>query len=161
MPKDSSGIKIIAKNPLAYQNFIIEEKLEAGIALLGTEIKSLRQQSPNLRDSYVHFSKKGERIEAILENAHIPHYSHGNLNNHDPMRKRKLLLNKRELNRLYGALTQKGMTIVPTQIYLKNGRAKVQIGVGKGKKRHDKRETLKQKTADMEMAKAMKRRGRS
>src|SRR5687768_1408041 len=103
----------------------IDEKVEAGMALTGTEIKSLRAQSPNLRDSYVDIRQSGARLEAFLCNAHIPPYSHGNIFNHDPLRARKLLMHRREIVRLFGAISQKGMTIVPIRMYFKGGRAKV------------------------------------
>lgn len=156
--KDASGEKLIATNPNARGNYIITDVLEAGIALTGTEVKSLRQQSPNLRDSYVDFqSAGGAKIEAYLANAHIGPYSHGNIWNHDPLRRRKLLLHAKELDRLFGAQTREGMTVVPTRMYFKKGIAKVELGLGKGKKKHDKRETIKSRSADREMARAVKR----
>jgi SsrA-binding protein len=157
---DASGEKLIATNPIARSNYFIEEIIEAGIVLTGTEIKSLRSQSPNLRDSYVEVrgSKAGGKsgFEAWLLNTHIGPYSHGNIWNHDPTRKRKLLLHSHELEKLFGAIQRDGMTIVPTRMYFKKGRAKIELGLGKGKKNHDKREDLKKRSAEREMDQARK-----
>ena len=152
-----TGEKLIATNPVARFNYFIEEVVEAGLVLTGTEIKSLRAQTPSLRDSYVEVLSSGVRIEAWLLNAHIAPYSHGNVWNHDPLRKRKLLLHARQLQKLYSAITQKGMTVIPTRLYLKNGIAKVEVALAKGKKKHDKRESMKQKSIQKEMAAAKKR----
>lgn len=153
-----SGEKLIATNPLARQNYFLEEFVEAGMVLTGTEVKSLRNQSPNLRDAYVEVRQMGSKFEAWLTNAHIAPYTHGNIWNHDPLRKRKLLLHMHELEKLYGAITQKGLTIVPTRMYFKNGKIKIEVALGRGKKKHDKRETLKAKSAEREMDQAMKHR---
>lgn len=153
---DSSGEKLIAKNPKAFANYYIEEKLEAGLMLTGTEVKSLRAQSPSLQDSYVHFRGRAGALEAWLLNAHVPPYSHGNIWNHAPERDRKLLLNRREIDRLHGAVTRKGMTVVPLRLYFKKGIAKVELGLGKGKKKHDKRETLARRSQEREMDRARK-----
>lgn len=152
--------RVLATNPTAYTNYFIEETIEAGIALTGTEIKSMRSQSPNIRDAYVEIRPLRAGLEAWLLNAHIGHYSHGNIWNHELTRKRKLLLHANQIARLYGSITQKGMTIIPTKIYLVKGRAKVEIGVGKGKKKHDKRESLKKKEAQIEMDAVTKYKGR-
>jgi SsrA-binding protein len=154
-----SGEKIIATNPIARTNYFIDEVVEAGIILMGTEIKSLRTQTPGLRDAFVDVISNGKKIEAWLLNTHIGPYSHGNLSNHEPLRKRKLLLHRRQLEKLLVAVLQKGKTIVPTRMYLKNGYAKIEIALAKGKKRHDKREALKKKSIEREMASAKKRRG--
>lgn len=146
---------LIAENPNARSKFFIEDIYEAGIVLKGTEIKSLRKQSPSLRDAYVQVT--GNPMEAFLYNAHIAPYSHGNIWNHDPLRKRKLLLNKSELSKLYGATTKKGLTIVPIKMYFHKGYAKVQIGLGKGKKMGDKRDSVKKRQADREMERALKK----
>ncbi len=151
------GERLIATNPIARQNFFIEEVIEAGIALTGTEIKSIRAQSPNLRDSFVEIRAQGKRLEAWLLNAHIAPYSHGNIWNHEPLRKRKLLLHSEQIERLFGDTTRKGYTLVPTRMYFKKGRAKVEIGLAKGKTKGDKREDIKRKTDEREMEKAMKR----
>jgi SsrA-binding protein len=150
--KESSSERTLATNPIAYSNYSIGETLEAGIALTGTEIKSMRATSPNIRDAYVEIRQlRAGALEAWLLNAHIGHYSHGNIWNHELTRRRKLLLHAAQIARLYGEMTQKGMTVIPTKIYLVKGKAKVELGVGKGKKKHDKRESLKKKAAQLEM----------
>lgn len=154
--KEKSAEKLIATNPAARANFQISDTFEAGLALQGTEVKSLRQQSPNLRDSFVDITQSGHKFEAWLLNAHIPPYSHGNIWNHDPVRRRKLLLHTKEIETLWGALTQKGLTIVPMRLYFKKGRIKVEIGLGKGKKKEDRREDVKARSADREIERAMK-----
>jgi len=146
--------KVVATNRKAHHDYYIQETYEAGISLLGTEVKSLREGRVNLRDSYVIIRDN----EAFLLNCHISPYSHGNRQNHDPLRTRKLLLHRKEINRLFGALTQKGFTIIPLKIYFKGGRAKVEIGLAKGKRRYEKREALRQKEARKEMERFMKRR---
>jgi SsrA-binding protein len=153
-----SGEKLIATNPNAHANYFIEEVVEAGIVLTGTEAKSLRNQSPNLKDSYVEVTSTGKKFEAWLLNTHIGPYSHGNIWNHVATRRRKLLLHHYQLERLHGAVIQKGMTIVPVKMYFKKGLAKIEIGVGKGKKKHDKREDIKRRTAEREMEVEMSRR---
>ena len=152
-----SGEKLIASNPNAKTDYFIEDRLEAGIELKGTEIKSIREQNPNLKESFVEFTSKGPKIEAWLTHCHIAPYKHGNIWNHEPKRKRKLLLHKKQIERLYGATTQKGKTVVPIKMYFRQGLAKVEIGVGKGKKKHDKRETIRKKTMDKEMAQAIRK----
>jgi SsrA-binding protein len=153
-----SGEKLIATNPLARSNYFIEEVVEAGIALHGTEVKSLRAQSPNLRDAFVDVTPSKNGSEAWLLNAHIPPYSHGNIWNHEPNRKRKLLLHRYQLNKIFGAITQKGISVIPTRMYFKAGKVKVELGLGKGKKKHDKRDAIKKKSAEREMDVARKRR---
>ncbi len=161
MANTDEGEKLIATNPIAHSNYFITETLEAGISLSGTEVKSLRSQSPNLRDSFVEVrpSKAGAKsgFEAWLMNTHIGPYSHGNIWNHDPMRRRKLLLHAHQIERLFGAIKLDGMTIIPIRMYFKKGRAKLELGVGKGKKKHDKREDLKKRSAEREMDQAMKK----
>lgn len=156
--KQSSGEKLIATNPNARSNYAIEETFEAGLVLTGTEVKSLRGQSPNLRDAFVEVTGRVPSLEAWLVNAHIAPYSHGNIWNHDPLRRRKLLLQRHQIHQLHGAITQKGCSIIPTRMYFKKGIAKIEIGVGKGKKKHDKREDIKKKTMEREMDQAKKRR---
>jgi len=149
--------KLIATNPNAYRNYHITETLEAGIMLTGTEIKSIRADGPNLKEGYITIKQKSATcFEAWLLNTHIGPYRHGNIWNHEPMRERKLLLHRKEIQRLFIAITQKGMTLVPTKFYFKKGRVKVELGVAKGKKAPDKRQDLKKKSADREMAQAMK-----
>jgi SsrA-binding protein len=145
-------MKIAAENRKARHDFFIEETFEAGISLLGTEIKSIREGRMNLRDSYVAL-RDGE---AFLINCHISPYSHGNIMNHDPLRERKLLLNRRELNRLKGKTTQKGCTIVPLKAYFKGPYVKIEIGLATGKKLFDKREAIKRKEADRQIERAVK-----
>ncbi|MCM0604947.1 MAG: SsrA-binding protein SmpB [Xanthomonadaceae bacterium] len=151
--------KLIATNPNAYRNYHISETLEAGIALTGTEIKSIRDGSPNLKDSYVAIKQKtAASLEAYLMHAHIAPYKHGNIWNHEPTRERKLLIHKQEIIKLFGLITQKGMTIVPTKFYFNAGRVKVELGIAKGKNAGDKRADMKKKSAQKEMDQAMKSR---
>lgn len=135
--------KLIAKNPVAHHNYSIESTLEAGIVLSGTEIKSIRQGKVNLKDSYASI-KNGE---AFIYGMHISPYEQGNIFNKDPLRDRKLLLNKREINRLIGLIKQKGYSLIPISLYFKNRFVKVELGIGKGKKLYDKREDLAKKEA--------------
>lgn len=143
---------IVATNRKAYHDYFIEETFEAGISLLGTEVKSLRGGRANLKDSYV-IIKDGE---AFLLNCHISPYSHGNIQNHDPLRTRKLLLHKKEISKLWGNISQKGLTIIPLKIYFKKGKAKVEIGLAKGKRQYEKRESIKEKEANREIERHMK-----
>lgn len=144
-------IKNIAKNPVARHNYIITDTLEAGIVLTGTEIKSIRNGKVNLKDSYAGI-KNGE---AYIYSMHISPYEQGNIFNKDPLRDRKLLLNKREIFRLSGLINQKGYTLVPISLYFKNNIVKLEFGIGKGKKLYDKREDLKKKDSEMYIKKHM------
>ena len=135
--------KLIAKNPVAHHNYFIESTLEAGIVLTGTEIKSIRQGKVNLKDSYATV-KNGE---AFILGMHISPYEHGNIFNKDPLRDRKLLLSKKEINRLFGLIKQKGYSLIPVSLYFKNSFVKLELGIGKGKKLYDKREELAKKDA--------------
>lgn len=154
---DPNAEKLIASNPNARSDYFIEEVVEAGMVLTGTEIKSLRANSPNLRDSFVEVQgQSGKSLEAYLMNTHIAPYSHGNIWNHTPVRKRKLLLHRHQIERLYGASVRDGMSIIALRMYFKKGIAKLEIGLGKGKKKSDKRNDIKKKTADREIEKAMK-----
>ena len=146
--------KDIINNRHAFFEYHIEDTYEAGIALQGTEVKSLMLGRIQLKESYVAV-KDGE---VWLLNAHVSPYSHGNRNNHEPLRSRKLLLHKKEIEKLERETTQKGMTLVVTKVYWKNGRIKFEIGVAKGKKLYDKREDLKSKTIDRETRAQMKER---
>jgi SsrA-binding protein len=148
--------KVVATNREAYHNFHIMETVECGIALTGTEVKSVREGRCNLKDSYGQI-RQGE---AWLLNAHISPYSHGNRENHEPTRTRKLLLHKKEIDKLQGKAQEKGLTLVPTKMYLKNGRVKIELAVAKGKKLYDKRETEKRREADREARAVMKERSR-
>ena len=148
--------KVVATNREAYHNFHIMETFECGIALTGTEVKSVREGRCNLKDSYGQI-RQGE---AWLLNAHISPYSHGNRDNHEPTRTRKLLLHKKEIDKLQGKAQEKGLTLVPTKMYLKNGRVKIELAVAKGKKLYDKRETEKRREADREARAVLKERNR-
>ncbi|MCE5312739.1 MAG: SsrA-binding protein SmpB [Nitrospiraceae bacterium] len=147
-------MKIVCQNRKAYHDYHIEETYEAGAALMGTEVKSLRAGKANLQDSYV-ILKDGE---VFLFNAHISPYSHGNIMNHDPLRTRKLLLNRKEIERLRGKMIIKGYTLIPLKIYFKGSFAKVEIGLAKGKAKYEKRESIKEREAKREIDKAMKTR---
>jgi SsrA-binding protein len=156
MTEKITGEKVVAANKKAFHDYFILEKIEAGIVLQGTEVKSIREGRLNLKDSYAAV-RKGE---AYLFNCHISPYSHGNRENHDPTRARKLLLHAREIRRLIGKTQEKGLTLVPLRVYLKRGRIKVELGVARGKKLIDKRETERRKEADREARAAMKERRR-
>lgn len=144
--------KIIAKNPTAYHNYNIEDKIETGIVLSGTEIKSIRNGKVNLKDSYVNI-KNGE---VFVLGIHISPYEFGNRYNLDPLRTRKLLLNRREIDKLYGKVKQQGISLVPISMYFKGNKVKIELGIGKGKKLYDKREDMAKKDAEMKIKRAMK-----
>ena len=144
--------KLIAKNPVAFHNYSIDDTLEAGIVLSGTEIKSIRSGKVNLKDTYVNI-KNGE---AFVYGMHISPYEHGNIFNKDPLRTRKLLLNKREINKLLGYVSQKGLSLVPTKLYFKGNFVKLEIGIGKGKKLYDKREDIAKKDAERKIQRTLK-----
>jgi len=146
--------KVITTNSRAYHDYFIEESYEAGISLVGTEVKALREGRVNLRDSFA----RVEGGEVYLYQCHISPYSHGNISNHDPLRRRKLLLHREEIRKLFGKTQIRGYTLLPTKIYFKNGLAKVELALGKGKKSHDKREALKKKEARREISRAVKAR---
>src|SRR5436190_20995068 len=148
--------KVLASNRSAFHEYHISDKYEAGIALTGTEVKSVMGGRIQLKESYVAV-RDGE---AWLFNAHISPYSHGNRENHEPLRTRKLLLHKREISRLDEATARQGMTLVPTQVYLKNGRIKIEVGVARGKKMYDKREAELKKTVEREARAQLKERNR-
>jgi len=148
-------MKIVAQNRKAFHDYFIEETLEAGMVLTGTEVKSLRDAKANLMDSYVLIKDN----EVFLFNCHISPYTHGNIMNHDPVRTRKLLLHKKELVKLQAKAAQKGYSVIPLKLYFKDGRAKAEIGLAKGKRQYEKRETIKKKEADREIQRAMRARG--
>ncbi len=148
----AEGIKIIAKNKKATHDFFIEERYEAGISLAGTEVKSLRMGKVNMRDSFA-LVKDGE---ICVYNMHISPYEKGNIFNKDPMRTRKLLMHKREINKLFGLTTVKGYTLVPLSLYFKQGKVKVELGLAQGKKLYDKRQTMKEKAIQRENAQQFK-----
>ena len=147
--------KVVATSRKAFHDYAIEEKLEAGIVLKGTEVKSIREGLVNLRDSYASV----DHGEVVLHHCHISPYSHGNMMNHDPLRPRKLLLHRKEINKWLGKTKQKGLTIVPLRIYFSpRGQAKVEIALARGKRQYDRREAIKDREAGRELQRAMKSR---
>jgi SsrA-binding protein len=154
--KEKSAEKIIAQNKTARLHYFIDETYEAGIVLVGTEVKSLREGRANLKDSYA-MVREGE---VFLHELHISPYTFGNRYNHEPLRVRKLLLHNREIKRLYGKSRERGLSIVPLKLYFKRGKVKVEIGVGHGKKLYDKREDLKKRDDRRDMARAMSEKNR-
>jgi SsrA-binding protein len=154
MAKAEAGERVLATNRKAFFHYQVLERAEAGIALVGTEVKSLREGGLNFSDSYVEL-RGGE---LFLVGCRIAPYSHGNLMNHAPDRDRKLLLHKREILKLGGRATERGLTLVPLRAYLKSGRVKMEIGLARGKQAHDKREALKKKDQERETRQAMRRR---
>ena len=150
------NIKLIAKNPIAYHNFNIEEKFEVGIVLAGTEIKSIRAGKVNLKDSYANI-KDGE---CYIYSMHISPYEHGNIFNKDPLRDRKLLLNKKEIRKLYGKCKQDGYSLIPISLYFKGSIVKIELGLGKGKKLYDKRQDIAKKDAERRMQKALRQKAK-
>ena len=143
---------MIAKNPTARRNYNITETFEAGIVLTGTEIKSIRNGKVNIKDTYV-MIRKGE---AYILGMHISPYEQGNIYNKDPLRDRKLLLHKREIFRLYGMIKQKGVSLIPLELYFRGSKVKVKIGIGKGKKLYDKREDMAKKDAERQIQRGLK-----
>ena len=146
--KTKKGLKIISNNRKARFNYFFMEFFESGIVLKGSEVKSLRKGKVNISDSYA-YDHNGE---LFLVNSHIPSYKESSYNNHSPDRNRKLLLNKREINKLIGRINREGYTLIPTKMYFKNGKAKVEIAVAKGKRQHDKRQTIKKRDWNREKA---------
>ena len=156
-PADNGdGTHVIARNPKANHDYHILETWEAGLVLTGTEVKSLRAGKASIKEAYAHV-RNGE---AWVEGVNITPYEQGNRYNHDPVRTRKLLLHRGEIERLIGATEQKGLTLVPLQLHFKRGRAKLVIGLGRGKKQHDRREDLKRRIADRETAREVSTRNR-
>ena len=151
---EKKGIKVMANNRKAFHDYFVEDKIEAGIELKGTEVKSVRAGTLNLKDSYV-IAKGGE---AYVHSMHISPYDKGNIFNHDPDRPKRLLLHKREINKLYALVKQDGYALVPLSVYFKDARVKVELGICKGKKNYDKREATAQRDAKREMDRAMKAR---
>ena len=146
--KTKSGLKIISNNRKARFNYFFNEFFEAGIALKGSEVKSLRLGKANISESYA----LDENGEIFLVNSHIPSYKESSYNNHNPKRNRKLLLKKREINKLIGLVNREGFTLIPTKLYFKKGRAKIEIAVAKGKRHYDKRQVKKKRDWDRERA---------
>ncbi len=153
---DQPAIKILSDNRSAGHDYFLSDRYEAGLVLTGTEVKSAKTGKIQLKESYIDISED----EAWLMNAHISEYSHGNLMNHTPVRKRKLLLHRSEIEKLRVETREKGLTIVPTKLYLKSGKIKIEIAVGKGKKFHDKREAVKAREMKAEAKAEMVRRAR-
>lgn len=145
-------MKIVSQNRKAYHDYTIEETIEAGMQLLGTEVKSLRQGKANLKDSYVIIKDS----EVFILNCHISPYSHGNIMNHDPLRTRKLLLHRKEIERLKGKTQQKGYTLIPLKLYFKGPFAKVEVGFAKGKRKYEKRDAIKEREARRAIERVMK-----
>ena len=147
--------KVVATNRKAFHDYAIEEKFEAGMVLLGTEVKALREGRLNLRDSYAAV----ERETVILHHCHIGAYSHGNIMNHDPVRPRKLLLHRKEIQKMLVKVQQAGLTLIPLKVYFNSrGRVKVELALARGKKHYDRRETVKKREAKREIDRAMKAR---
>jgi SsrA-binding protein len=152
LAEKKSGIKILSDNRQAGYNYFLLDRFEAGMVLTGTEVKAARAGKVQLRESYALIDKN----EAWLNNAHISEYSHGNRENHVPIRSRKLLLHRREIDKLLGQTREKGLSLIPTKIYLKDGRIKCEIALAKGKKLHDKRESERARTAEDEARAAVR-----
>ena len=148
----SEGIKIVAENRKARHDYFIEDKFEAGMVLQGTEVKSLRRGRCNLRDSYARISNG----EVWVHNMHIGPYPFAYYNNHEPRRTRKLLLHKYEINKLYGKVNEAGGSLIPLRVYFKNGRAKLLLALAKGKKKHDKRQTIRRREEQRDLQRAMR-----
>src|ERR1700730_10298274 len=155
MPEREERERDVAVNRRAYHDYFVDEKLEAGIMLTGTEVKSVRNGPTNLRDGFVRIDGN----EAWLENVHISPYAQANLMNHEPLRPRKLLLHRKEISSLIGKVRQKGYTLIPLRVYFARNRAKVEVGLARGKKLYDKREAIAERDAKREIARAMRTRG--
>ena len=155
MAKPDGGERVLARNRKAFFQYQVLERVEAGIALVGTEVKSLREGGLSFSDSYVEY-RDGQ---LFLVGCRIAPYSHGNLMNHSPDRERKLLLHKREIEKLGGKVIGKGLTLIPLRAYLHRGRVKLEIGLGRGKRAHDKRETIKRRDIERETRQALRDRG--
>ena len=153
---EQQGIKIMARNREAYHEYFVEEEMEAGIELVGTEVKSLRQGKCHLKDAWCSIVDG----EIFVNGMHISPYDHGNIFNRDPMRVRKLLMHKKEIMRLLGTTKQDGLTLIPLSIYFKKGRAKVQVGLCKGKKLYDKRDVAAKKDAQRTIERSLKEQSR-
>jgi SsrA-binding protein len=154
-----TGIKRVAENRKARHDYFIEDTYEAGIALVGTEVKSLREGRISLRDTYVEVRGSAHAPELFLVGAHISPYDQGNIWNHDPLRPRKLLLHRHEIERIAGKVRERGYTVVPTKVYFRDGRAKVEIGMARGKKLHDKRRDLAERDAKRDIERTLRGRG--
>ncbi len=154
MKQPDSAIKIVADNRSAGHNYFLGDRFEAGLVLSGTEVKAARAGKVQLKDSYAEIVAN----EAWLMNVHISHYTHGNIFNHEPVHKRKLLLHRREIDKLLGQTRERGLTLIPTKVYLKNGILKCELALAKGKKFHDKRESERNREMENEAKAALSRR---
>ena len=154
--KGGEPVKIVAVNRRATHDYFIDDRIEAGLVLTGTEIKSIREGRVNLREGYARIT--GD--EAWLTNVHIAPYEQGNRYNHEPLRDRKLLLHRNEIKELVGKVRQRGYTLIPLQLYLKRGRAKVEIGLARGKREYDKRESIARREAQREIERGLRERSR-
>lgn len=152
MSEKKASVKIISQNKKAWHDYFVDEKYEAGIELFGTEVKSVRAGSVNLKDSYCDIKNS----EIFIVGMHISPYEHGNIFNKDPLRPRKLLMHKREILKLYGQVAQKGMSLIPLSLYFSGSRVKVEVGLCRGKKLYDKRESIASRDADREIERKMK-----
>jgi SsrA-binding protein len=155
MPESKDGNREVAVNRRAFHDYFIDERLEAGLVLTGTEVKSLRAGKVNLRDGYV----RVEGNAAWLENVHISPYAQGNISNHEPLRPRKLLLHRGEIASMIGKVKQRGYTLIPLRVYFARNRAKVEVGLARGKRQYDKRQAMAEADAKREMARVMRRGG--
>ena len=154
MAEKKSASRVIAQNKKAWHDYFVDEKYEAGIALFGTEVKSIRQGAVNLKDSYCHFDKG----ELYAVGMHISPYEKGNIFNREPLRDKKLLMHKKEIMKLHGLVSQKGYTLIPLSLYFKDSRVKLEMGLCRGKKLHDKRDAAAAKDAKREMDRHLKER---
>lgn len=154
-PKDN-GLETVARNKKAFHDYFVLESYEAGIELFGTEVKSVRQGKLNLKDAYCSI----DGGELFVNGMHISPYDHGNIFNRDPMRKRRLLMHKKEINKLFGEVQQQGMALIPLSAYFKKGRLKIQVGLCKGKKLYDKRESIARRDADREARRELRDRNK-
>ena len=153
----SEGIKVVSENRKAFHDYFIDDRVEAGIILTGTEIKSIRNGKVNLKDSYARINNG----EIWVYQMHISAYEQGNHYNHDPLRPRKLLLHRTEINKLVGKIQLQGLTLLPIKIYLKNGMAKIELAVGQGKKNYDKRQVLAEREGKRDIERALRERNKS
>ncbi len=153
--RSGENVKVVTVNRRATHDYFIDDRIEAGLVLTGTEIKSIREGRVNLREGYARISGN----EAWLTNVHIAPYEQGNRYNHEPLRERKLLLHRKEISALVGRVRQRGYTLVPLQLYLKHGRAKVELGLARGKREFDKRETIARREAQRDIDRALRDRG--
>lgn len=152
----SEGVKIVAVNRKAGYDYELLERMEAGLVLLGTEVKSARQGKVNLKDSYA----APDNGELFLVQCHISSWTHAHYDNHDPLRRRKLLMRRREIRRLIGKITERGLTVIPTRAYFRNGRLKVELALAKGKRHHDRRDALRERDIERDTQAALKERNR-